>query len=99
MTDFTMSKDAEGIATIVWDCAGKSMNVMNFDAMMLLDSMIDDVLADEAVKGVIITSGKKDFAGGMDLNVLADLKNASGKEPAQGLFDGIMSMHLSLIHI
>ena len=96
MTDFTMSKDAEGIATIVWDCAGKSMNVMNFDAMMLLDGMIDDVLADTAVKGVIITSGKKDFAGGMDLNVLADLKNASGKEPAQGLFDGIMSMHHAL---
>ena len=96
MTDFTMTKDAEGIATIVWDCAGKSMNVMNFDAMMLLDSMINDVLADEAVKGVIITSGKKDFAGGMDLNVLADLKNASGKKPAQGLFDGIMSMHHAL---
>ena len=96
MTDFTMTKDAEGIATIVWDCAGKSMNVMNFDAMMLLDGMIDDALADEAVKGIIITSGKKDFAGGMDLNVLADLKNASGKEPAQGLFDGIMSMHHAL---
>ena len=28
MTDFTMTKDADGVATITWDAAGKSMNVM-----------------------------------------------------------------------
>ena len=29
----------------------------------------------------------------MDLNVLADLRNASGDNPAQGMFDGVMQMH------
>ena len=68
MTDFTMTKDSEGIATITWDCHGKSMNLMNMEGIQLLDCLIDDALADEDVKGIIITSGKKDFAGGMDLN-------------------------------
>ena len=90
MTDFTMTKDSEGIATITWDCHGKSMNLMNMEGIQLLDCLIDDALADEDVKGIIITSGKKDFAGGMDLNVLADMKASSGDNPAQGVFDGCL---------
>ena len=93
MTDFTMTKDVEGIATIVWDCPDKSMNVMNMEGMQQLDYFIDEALGADAVKGIIITSGKKDFAGGMDLNVLAEMKAASGDNPAKGLFEGIMSMH------
>lgn len=96
MTDFTMSKDGEGIATIVWDCKDKSMNVMTRDAMIALDQLVEDALGDEAVKGIIITSGKADFAGGMDLNVLAAMKTTSGDNPAQGVFDGIMKMHAAL---
>ena len=96
MTDFTMTKDAEGIATIVWDCKDKSMNLMNMEGMLQLDGFIDEALGDEAVKGIIITSSKKDFAGGMDLNVLADMKAASGDNPAKGVFEGIMSMHNAL---
>ena len=99
MTDFTCVTDAEGIATITWDCAEKSMNVLNMDAMLLLDRLVQDAIADDAVKGIIITSGKKDFAAGMDLNVLADMRNAAGDNPAQGVFDGIMSMHHALRRI
>ncbi|MGH1453523.1 MAG: 3-hydroxyacyl-CoA dehydrogenase NAD-binding domain-containing protein [Paracoccaceae bacterium] len=96
MTDFTMEKGANGVALITWDCPGKSMNVMSTEALMHLDTLIDDALADDAVKGIVITSGKKDFAGGMDLNALADMKNSAGDNPAQGLFDGIMQMHGAL---
>ncbi|MDX1780341.1 MAG: 3-hydroxyacyl-CoA dehydrogenase NAD-binding domain-containing protein [Thalassovita sp.] len=93
MTDFTMGKDADGVAIVTWDCPGKSMNVMSNEALGELNDLIDDALADEAVKGIVITSGKKDFAGGMDLNVLAEMKAGAGDNPAQGLFDGIMQMH------
>ena len=58
-TDFTMTKDGEGIATITWDCPGKSMNVLNMEALLHLDTLVDDALGDEAVKGIIITSGKR----------------------------------------
>ena len=93
MTDFTIAKDADGIATITWDCPGKSMNVMTGAALLELNGCIDDALADDAVKGIVITSGKADFAGGMDLNVLAQMREDAGDDPARGLFDGIMQMH------
>ncbi|MEO0666692.1 MAG: 3-hydroxyacyl-CoA dehydrogenase NAD-binding domain-containing protein [Pseudomonadota bacterium] len=93
MADFTLTKDAEGIATITWDVAGKTMNVMSFEGLQELNDCVDDALADEAVKGIVITSGKDSFAGGMDLNLLAKMKEDAGDNPAQGLFDGTMKMH------
>ncbi len=93
MTDFIYSVDTDGVATIAWDLPGKSMNVMSQAGFVELDGLIDRALADAAVKGVIITSGKKDFAGGMDLNVIAAMRDAGG---AQGIFDGVMGMHAIL---
>ncbi|MFT5785399.1 MAG: 3-hydroxyacyl-CoA dehydrogenase/enoyl-CoA hydratase/3-hydroxybutyryl-CoA epimerase [Ascidiaceihabitans sp.] len=93
MTDFTMNKDADGVATITWDVAGKTMNVMSLDGVQQLNDHIDDALADDAVKGIVITSGKETFAGGMDLNLLAKMKADAGDDPAKGLFEGTMRMH------
>ena len=93
MTDFTMKTDGDGIATITWDVKGKSMNVMTLQAWDDLDALIDEALGDDAVKGVILTSGKDSFAGGMDLNVIAKMKEMAGDNPAKGLFDGIMNAH------
>ncbi|PIE09480.1 MAG: 3-hydroxyacyl-CoA dehydrogenase [Rhodobacterales bacterium] len=90
MTDFTMEKGADGVALITWDCEGKSMNVLNTEAAAVLDGLIEDALADDAVKGIVITSGKPDFAAGMDLNVIAGMKETGG---AQGVFDGVMNLH------
>ncbi len=93
MSDFTYAIDADGVATITWDCKDKSMNVMTFQGFDDLNAHVQAGLADDAVKGMIITSGKDSFAGGMDLNVLARLKEDSGDNPAKGLFDGLMKMH------
>ena len=91
-----MNIDAQGIATITWDCTGKSMNVLNQDAIATLDGMIDQVISDDAIKGAIITSAKPDFAAGMDLNILAKMREDAGDEPAKGLFEGTMKMHAFL---
>ncbi len=97
MTDFTMTKDADGVAIITWDVPGKSMNVMSLEGLQQLEASIDDALTDEAVKGIVITSGKEgSFAGGMDLNLLAKMKEDAGDDPARGLFDGVMQMHALL---
>lgn len=93
MTDFTMKTDADGVAVITWDVPNKSMNVLSMEGAATLDGLIDDALADDAVKGIVITSGKKDFAAGMDLNVIAGMKDHGG---AQGVFDGIMTLHHAL---
>jgi 3-hydroxyacyl-CoA dehydrogenase/enoyl-CoA hydratase/3-hydroxybutyryl-CoA epimerase len=89
MTDFTYAMDADGVVTLTWDVKHKSMNVMSTEAFLDLSGMVDRALADPAAKGIIITSAKKDFAGGMDLNVIAAMR-AGG---AQTIFDGVMGMH------
>ncbi|MFG5383119.1 3-hydroxyacyl-CoA dehydrogenase NAD-binding domain-containing protein [Yoonia sp. R2-816] len=97
MSDFKKNTDADGVTTITWDTVGKSMNVMSREAMQDLNALIDDALANDAVKGIIITSGKEgSFAGGMDLNVLASIRDESGDNPAQGLFDFTMAGHQML---
>jgi 3-hydroxyacyl-CoA dehydrogenase/enoyl-CoA hydratase/3-hydroxybutyryl-CoA epimerase len=93
MTDFTMTTGDDGVAVLTWDVPNKSMNVLSLEGLEELDGLIDAALADEAVKGIVITSGKDSFAGGMDLNVIAKMKEMAGDNPAQGLFDGIMRMH------
>ncbi|MFT3690146.1 3-hydroxyacyl-CoA dehydrogenase NAD-binding domain-containing protein [Paenirhodobacter sp.] len=89
MADFTYELGADGVALITWDVPGKSMNVMSLEGFATLDGFIDKALADPAVKGVVITSGKKDFAGGMDLNVIAKMREGG----AQAVYEGVMNMH------
>ena len=89
MTDFTLATDADGVATLTWDVAGKSMNVMSTEGFFLLDALIGQALADPTIKGIILTSAKKDFAGGMDLNIIARMKDGG----AQGIFDGVTRIH------
>ena len=90
MTDFTMKTDAEGVAIITWDIPNKSMNVLSEAGIKELDALIDQALADEAVRGIVITSGKPDFAAGMDLNVLGSMKETGGAEAIFGL---VMQLH------
>ncbi len=92
MTDFAYAVDGDGVATITWDVPGKSMNVMSMAGYGELEGLIDRALGDAGVKGVILTSGKKDFAGGMDLNVIARMKEGG----AEALFAGVMAIHALL---
>ena len=69
MADFTIKIDTDQIATILWDCPEKPFNILNFEAIKLLDSLIDEVLLNDNIIGAIITSAKPDFAAGMDLKV------------------------------
>ena len=93
MTDFTMQKGDDGVALITWDAPGRSMNVMTIEGWDVLEGLIDDALADDAVRGIVVTSGKDSFAGGMDLNALAGMRDGAGDDPARGLFEGVMRIH------
>ena len=90
---FFYEVDSDGVATITWNQPKTSLNVMTFEGFQQLDGFVDNALNDDAVKGVIITSAKNDFAGGMDLKVLAKMRDDAGDEPAQGIFDGLMAIH------
>ncbi|HKU98669.1 MAG TPA: 3-hydroxyacyl-CoA dehydrogenase NAD-binding domain-containing protein [Vineibacter sp.] len=65
--------DSDGIATITWDMPGRSMNVLNEGSMTAFADVMQKAIKDEAVKGVILTSGKADFIAGADLDMLLNV--------------------------
>ena len=69
--------DADGIATFTWDMAGRSMNVIDVSVMDEIEAMIGEIGTSDAIKGVVITSGKEAFSGGADLSMLQALLGRS----------------------
>ncbi len=93
LDNFHFETDADGIALATWDMADRSMNVITLSVMDDLDRIIDAVVADEAIKGCVITSGKDAFSGGADLTMLQGLgveygrlAKTQGEEKAMAFF-------------
>lgn len=63
-------KDTDGIALLSWDLPGTSANVLNQASMAAFNEAVDQALSEEAIKGIIITSAKKDFILGGDLKMI-----------------------------
>ena len=96
MEEFSFSVDSDKIATILWDIKSKSMNVLTQKGSQEFYDLIDKAVDDKEIKGIIVTSGKKDFAGGMDLSTLSNLRNTKVDNPSQEVFKFIMTMHNKL---
>ena len=64
---FTLAVDTDGIALITMDSPGRSMNVLGPEVETELAAIVDKIVADAAVRGAIITSGKPSFLAGYDL--------------------------------
>jgi 3-hydroxyacyl-CoA dehydrogenase/enoyl-CoA hydratase/3-hydroxybutyryl-CoA epimerase len=82
--------DAAGIATLSWDMAGRSQNVLNAASCQMLCDLIDEAVEDAAVKAVLMTSAKQDFVAGGDLEWLLDTDGAGV------LFERVMRLHRAL---
>ena len=67
MSAVQFTLDAEGIATLVLDMPGRSMNVLNDELTVPFGEAITRIEGDAAIKGVIITSGKREFLAGADI--------------------------------
>ena len=76
LTNFRLETDADGIALATWDMPGRSMNVFTDAVMDELGQIVDAVVADPAIKGCVIVSGKENFSGGADLTMLQGLGRA-----------------------
>ncbi len=75
-TNFKLDIDADGIALVIWDMPGRSMNVLDDKVIEELGAIVDQTAADAAVKGVVITSAKDAFSAGADLTMLEGLSRA-----------------------
>lgn len=74
MIDF--SKDENNIATLSFNMTENPVNVINEASMLALQENLEKALTDASVKGVIITSSKKEFLVGADLNMIIHIKTA-----------------------
>lgn len=81
-TNFHSELDGDGVLTVTWDMPGRSMNVLSADAITELSGLVDRVIAEEAIKGVVVTSGKKAFSGGADLTMLEGIARLYAREKA-----------------
>jgi 3-hydroxyacyl-CoA dehydrogenase / enoyl-CoA hydratase / 3-hydroxybutyryl-CoA epimerase len=58
----------EGVAVFTWDQKDRATNVVNAEALAELDAAVKRAVADAAVRGIVLTSGKKgSFVTGGDL--------------------------------
>ncbi len=83
--------DADGIALLTIDLPDASMNVFNAQLIKDLDTCVDKVLADDAVKGAVITSGKPAFIAGADLNMLG--AQAGSKQTPEQAFESAFGLN------
>lgn len=98
--NFTVATDTDGIALVTWDMPDKTMNVFTEEVMDELEAIVDGIVADEAVKGAVITSGKETFSGGADLTMLKRMfdiiEGEKAKDPEKAvrtLFDNAGRMN------
>lgn len=72
MRHISIHTDADGVAIVTLDNADESMNLASAAFLDELTEAIGQIAADDAVKGVILTSGKAAFMAGADLKELVD---------------------------
>ncbi len=91
LTHFRFDIGADGIAVATWDMAGRSMNVIDQAVMDDLEAIVAEAAGNDAIRGVILTSGKSAFCAGADLAMLeaaakryASRRAEAGDETATG---------------
>ena len=93
MPDFQYTRDSDGVAVITWDVPQAGMNTMSWESMREMSSLFERAFSDERVKGIVLTSGKPDFSGGMDLDALARVRDRASGDKARSVFESVMSYH------
>ena len=93
MADFQCSIDADGVATITWDVPGRTMNLMGMQGFTELGKLIDAAMSDDDVRGIVITSGKGSFSGGMELSGFEELSRLGGEDSPGAVLEQMMGIH------
>ena len=86
---FETSIDSDGIAVIAWNIPDRPVNVMNEVTMDGFRAEVERVIADDAVKGVVIASAKDDFIAGADIDGFLEDLSVEALLPQFLMFDRI----------
>ena len=97
MSDISYEIDSDGVAVVTWDLENRSMNVLNAQSVNEYRDVIDSLVKNEKVKGIVIASAKEAFIAGADLtsndtfnfDKVVEDKIAA----AQTIYDGVMNLN------
>ena len=74
-------RDADGIVILTLDDPSQSANTMNTAYVKSMRAVVDRLVQEKnSITGVILTSAKKTFFAGGDLNDLRDVKKEQAKQ-------------------
>ena len=83
-TNFKLDTDADGIVTMTINVPNQTMNVWTPDFINEFDTFIDDFNSNDAMKGLVLTSGKSNaFLAGADLNMMSEHNSAGSSLTAE----------------
>jgi 3-hydroxyacyl-CoA dehydrogenase/enoyl-CoA hydratase/3-hydroxybutyryl-CoA epimerase len=83
MNNWTIEVDTDGIALVLFDMPGRSVNTLGDDSIKEFGGIVARISDDDAIKGAVIASGKPDtFCAGGDI---IDLDTLGGPPGPEGL--------------
>lgn len=86
--------DQDGIALLTIDLPGKSMNIISAQLLDELEELVSRVAENDAIKGAVITSGKKgSFVAGADLDMLLGMTDNIAGKPPEEIYAGAYRMN------
>lgn len=96
MRHVSITKGADGIATLTLDNADESVNLVTQPWLAEMDAAIADLSADAGVTGVVLTSAKKGFMAGADLKLLVDGFDSMTRRQAYDFSQRATAMHRAI---
>lgn len=72
----TLEIDADGIGLVTFDQPGRAMNVLNPDLVLPFAAIVERLEKEDAIKGLVLTSGKSTFIVGADIEQLSAISTA-----------------------
>ncbi len=96
MRHIAIETGADGVAILTLNNADESMNVVSDDWLGEMNDAIAQLREDTAVTGVVITSGKKAFMAGADLNLMVAAYSRLSKHEAYEFSQKATAMHRAL---
>ena len=97
MSDISYKVDSDGVAIVTWDLENRSMNVLNAQSVNEYRDIVEKLVKDDQVKGIIIASAKEAFIAGADLTsndtFNFDKIGEDKVAAAQTIYDGVMNLN------
>lgn len=94
MSLISYDRDGDGVVTLTIDMPDRAQNVWNQASLDALRAVVERLATDAEAKGAILTSGKKDFVAGADLEDIQAI--CSGPQDPRDLDARIGTLSLAL---